>query len=283
MGAHTAIRHIRSEQRCIISTLATITTTKTVRRKHFATTSYQLTPLRQQSLHALDLSPDTSPAILCVLYQFLLMILHANLDMITRFAGKCGEEEARRAYTQLQPWSQTKEARVAVSHAGQLLRAVRAIPPYQIRGQDAFMLYHAIMVLWTYSMMMKGQAKRTATSTPARGQVHSVTLPSEGNMLVFLDDPPSNSSLVNGFISKSDGYACLHVPVPSARRNDNTTSTPPQDAAPKQGVCDLRSPAQIMGVGIAILEETHPQVERKRGPPLLRALCGLMEELGNLR
>jgi len=66
------------------------------------------------------------------------MLLHANLDMITRFAGNCGEEEARRAYTLLQPWSQTKEARIAVSHAGQLLRAVRAIPPYQIRGQDSF-------------------------------------------------------------------------------------------------------------------------------------------------
>jgi len=207
--------------------------------------------------------------------------------MITRFAGKCGEEEARRAYTLLQPWSQTKEARIAVSHAGQLLRAVRAIPPYQIRGQDSFMLYHAIMVLWTYSMMMKGQAKRTATSTPARGEVRSTALPSEADTLVFLDDAASllsigSSSTVAGFILKGAGHACLHVPAPPTRQRV-TAPTTPQVPSNKSAVCDLRSPAQIMGVGIAILDATHPNVERESGPPLLRALCGLMEELGNLR
>jgi hypothetical protein len=212
------------------------------------------------------------------------MLLHANLDMITRFAGKCGEEEARRAYTQLQPWSQTKEARLAVSHAGQLLRAVRAIPPYQIRGQDSFMLYHAIMVLWTYSMMMKGQAKRTVPGTPARGRAQSATSLNEATAIVFLDDPRplsnGSSSAVDGFILRSAGRACLHFPAPQP---PGTTSTSSHVASPTPSVCDLRSPAQIMGLGIAVLEATHPHVDREKGPPLLRALCGLMEELGNLR
>jgi hypothetical protein len=216
------------------------------------------------------------------------MILHANLDMITRFAGKCGEEEARRAYTQLEPWSQTKEARVAISHAGQLLRAIRAIPPYQIRGQDAFMLYHAIMVLWTYSMMKKGQAKRTATSTPARGQTRSTALASEVGSLVFLDDAVSSlssgsSSAVAGFILKGTGHACLHVPAPPTRQRMTAPPTKSEFPSNKSSVCDLRSPSQIMGVGIAILDATHPNIEMGRGPPLLRALSGLMEELGNLR
>lgn len=216
-----------------------------------------------------------------VVHQFLLILLHANLDLITRFAGKCGEDEARRAYSVLQPWSQTKEARIAVSHAGQLLRAVKAVPPYQMRGQDSFMLYHAVMVLWTYSMMMKGQAKRTAMNTPARGQIESGPMPTGGGF-VFLDDvPSSNSAPIDNFILKNVGTICLRFPEGDCQ--PGATATTPRPAANKPSVCDLRSPAQIMAVGVAILEATHPDVDRERGPPLLRALCGLMEELGNLR
>jgi hypothetical protein len=100
-----------------------------------------------------DFLLDKSPAVTCVLHQFLQMYLHVDIDLIARFAGKCGEMAANSAYTYLSPWSQTKEARIAIYHAGQVVRAARHIPPYQIRGPDSFMLYHAIMVLWTYSMM----------------------------------------------------------------------------------------------------------------------------------
>lgn len=108
------------------------------------------------------------------------MFLHVNLDLITRFAGNCGESAANSAYTHLSPWSQTKEARIAICHAGQVVRAVRQTPPYQIRGPDFFMLYHAIMVLWTYSMMVRDRAKKTGTM-----RTQPVSPPSK---LVYLDD-----------------------------------------------------------------------------------------------
>lgn len=249
----------------------------------------RLTLTRLQSLRNLELSIEFSPAISCVLYYFLLMILNADLDIITRFAGKCGEEEARRAYAQLQPWTDGKEARSAVSHAGQLLRSARAIPPYQIRGQDAFMVYHAIMVLWTYSMMMKGQARRTAINTPARDQSRLDSQfpasPTDDNHLVFLDDPSAaNKTDIEGFISRKSGRPCLHIPAPNPRRAVEATAVSsllPTSAT--QGICDLRSPSQIMQVGVSLLEATHPDTDRESGPPMLRALCGLMEELGSLR
>jgi len=48
-------------------------------------------------------------------------------------------------------------------------------------------------------------------------------------------------------------------------------------------MCSLKHPWQVMKAEVTLLEGTHPDVDRETGPPLLRALCGLMEELGGLR
>ena len=214
-----------------------------------------------------------SPAVACVYHQFLQMYLHVNLDLITRFAGKCGESAANSAYTHLSPWSQTKEARIAIYHAGQLIRAARHIPPYQIRGPDSFILYHAIMVLWTYSMMVRDRAKKTGTTTPLRTQPSSP--PSK---LVYLDDAASdNQSDVDTFILTHRGTPCLHIISTHMSVNvDPRMSDRPE-------VCNLNYPSQVMKVGVRLLDASHPDVDRETGPPLMRALCGIMEELGGLR
>ncbi|KAI4688799.1 uncharacterized protein J4E84_004729 [Alternaria hordeiaustralica] len=230
-------------------------------------------PRRYQYLQREDLVPSKHPAVTCLFHQFLQMYLHVNLDLITRFAGKCGESAANSAYTHLSPWSQTKEARVAIWHAGQVVRAARQIPPYQIRGPDSFMLYHAIMVLWTYSMMTRDLAKKTGTTTPMRTRPSS--LPGK---LIYLDDAASdNQAGVNAFIATNSGIPCLriistHQPVASE-----------SGAIARPEICNLKYPSQVMKVGVMLLESTHPDVDRETGPPLVRALCGLMEELGGLR
>lgn len=207
-----------------------------------------------------------------------------------RFAGKCGVEEARRAYTELQPWSQTKEARIAIRHAGQLLRAARAVPPYQIRGQDSFMVYHAIMVLWTYSMMIRGRARKTGTTTPVRGAAESGV--ANGAILplghreapVFLDGAPSdNQASIDGFVLMNSGRPCLRMASTIHRLEADGTPSTEATASNGEAICDLRYPSQIMRAGVALLEAKHPDVEPENGPPLSRALCLLMEELGSLR
>jgi len=194
------------------------------------------------------------------------MYLHVDLDTIARFAGKCGEREAHRAYTNLQLWICTKESRLAVSHAGQVIRAGRAVPPYQLRGPDSFAIYHAIMVLWTYSMLMRDRANKTAPCTPTPE-------PSSGEQLLFLDEAPSQQQqpAVNAFIFAGRGISCLRI-IPTAA-----------DASKEDAICDLRNPSQVMQLGVRLLDSTHPGSNRDDGPPLLRALCGLMEDLGKLR
>jgi hypothetical protein len=56
-------------------------------------------------------------AITCVFHQFSQMFLFLNLETIVHFAGKCGEEAAHRAYIALQPWSVSKDARIAISES----------------------------------------------------------------------------------------------------------------------------------------------------------------------
>ncbi|KAJ4376924.1 hypothetical protein N0V86_006362 [Didymella sp. IMI 355093] len=223
-----------------------------------------------QCLQREDFLPGRSPAVTSVFHQFLQMFLYVNLDTITRFAGKCGETAANSAYIHLSPWSQTKEARIAVCHAGQVLRAARHIPPYQIRGPDSFMIYHAIMVLWTYSMMVRDRAKKTGTTTPMRIQPSSP--PSK---IVYLDDAVSdNQRDIDAFILRNEGIPCLHII--SMHRAVATESNRPE-------LCNLKYPSQVMKTGVRLLDASHPEVDREIGPPLMRALCGLMEELGGLR
>jgi len=54
------------------------------------------------------------------------------------------------------------------AHAGQVLHAARAIRLYHNRGQDSFIIYHSIMVLWTYSMIINDYARKTGSNTPVR-------------------------------------------------------------------------------------------------------------------
>ena len=234
--------------------------------------SYLTRANRYQSLTRQDFSSDKSPAGTCVFHQFLQVYLHADLDLISRFAGMSGESAANNAYSQLSPWSQTKEARIAICHAGQVLRFVRQIPPYQIRGAESFMLYHAIMVLWTYSMMVRDRAKKTGTTTPSRTQPSSP--PSK---LVYLDDVTSaNQGEINSFIQMNNGSPCLHIISSQPIRPESERPIRPD-------TCNLRYPSQVMRAGVALFDALHPDVDRETGPPLVRALCGLMEELGGLR
>jgi hypothetical protein len=159
-------------------------------------------------------------------------------------------------------WFGNRSLTPHAGYAGQVLHAARAIPSYQNRGQDSFMIHHAIMVLWTYSMLVSDRAKRTGTNTP------SASNPSAPNPAspVFLDDArSSNQNAVDAFILLNNGTPCLHV------------SREPAE------ICQIKYPSHVLRTGVKLLEGTHPDVDRETGPPLLRALCGLMEELGGLR
>jgi hypothetical protein len=111
-------------------------------------------------------------------------------------------------------------------------------------------------------MLISDRARRTGTNTPSASHASAPNLAAP----VFLDDArSSNQNAVDAFILLNSGTPCLHI------------SREPVE------VCQIRHPSQVMRAGVKLLEGTHPDVDREIGPPLLRALCGLMEELGGLR
>ena len=78
------------------------------------------------------------------------MILHISLEDLHRFAGKSGEEETRKAGEEFAAWAKTKEARIAIWHAGQVFRAAKRLMQAQNRGFNAVVLYYATLTLWAY-------------------------------------------------------------------------------------------------------------------------------------
>jgi hypothetical protein len=68
-----------------------------------------------QHLQNAKVTLENVNAITCVFHQFSQMSLFVNSETILHFAGKCGEEAAHRAYIALQPWSMSKDARIAIS------------------------------------------------------------------------------------------------------------------------------------------------------------------------
>jgi len=100
------------------------------------------------------ISPASHRTIL--ISHLLMMILHAPPEDLQRFAGKSGEDEARKTASQLQIWVALPEARVAVWHAGQVLRAARSLMPAQLRGFNAIAVYYAALALWVYGLLSSG-------------------------------------------------------------------------------------------------------------------------------
>ena len=198
-------------------------------------------------------------AVTMLLNEFLMMSLHADIDCVTRFAGKCGEAEAHRAYRVLLPWAQSKNARVAMWHAGQVVKLARDVPPYQLRGPDVFLIYHSVMVLWTYAMLQREAGKPSGHGSP--GQDVIAAMPKSADEVVYLDAEGTNTRL-ESFLAVGSGRPYLGT--------DATTS------------CDMRDPRGVMAVGVRVLEGNYPNEVREHLPQLIRSMCELMGELGSL-
>ena len=122
-------------------------------------------------------------------------------------------------------------------------------------------------------MMVRDRAKKSGTTTPLRA--HKTSSPGE---VIYLDDATQeNQSDVDAFILMNSGTPCLHI------ISTHQSVTIESGSTNRPETCNLHNPPQVMKVGVALLDATHPDVDRETGPPLMKALCGLMEELGGLR
>ncbi|KAJ5632014.1 hypothetical protein N7490_008353 [Penicillium lividum] len=212
---------------------------------------------RQEDLHAtLKSVQDTSdsPSATVLMNEFTMMYLHIDMDAIQRFVGKMGAGEARRTYPGLREWSRTKDAKIAIWHAGQVLRAARMVAVRQFRGFDSLSIYHASLVLWVYGLLQCGEKKL---------EVHTPT--SEADMPNVPLDGPENQ-LTKAFLSRGIGRPGLTM-----HYRDSSS------------FCELSRPRSVMGVVRKIFDGNCPApLPGEILPPMTKNLCSLIEDLGNL-
>ncbi|KAJ6104019.1 hypothetical protein N7523_010339 [Penicillium sp. IBT 18751x] len=205
-------------------------------------------------------SPDRPPTG-TLMHEFVMMYLHIDVDAIQRFVGRMGELEARRAYPGLRDWSHTKEARVAIWHAGQVFRAARAVKAYQLRGLDSLAVYHAALVLWVYGLLQCGETRKVEVDTPM----------SEDDTMPRVALDTSEDQLVKAFLARGNGRPGLTI-----YHHDGSGADP-------ETFCELSKPRIVMAVARQVFEGNCPRsLPEDILPPMIQNLCALIEELGNL-
>lgn len=190
---------------------------------------------------------------LTIIAELFMMILHVSLDDLTRFAGKLGVEEARRAAPALeQGWVTSAEARYAVWHAGQVIANARRLAPTSLRRFNAVAVYFAGLTLWTYGLLSSWPHQQpTTTNQPDQynNQDHQP--------FVHLDGEETRDT--RAFLQLGGGIPALtHM----------------------GGVESLARPGMILTVTRKVFRDNFP-VRDEALPPLVESLQNLLRDLGS--
>ncbi|KAL2815813.1 hypothetical protein BDW59DRAFT_177515 [Aspergillus cavernicola] len=184
------------------------------------------------------------------------MFLFMSLEDLQLFAGKEDKKEARRVYHSALEWINSVDSRRAVWHAGQVIRAAKAMAPGTLTGFLAVGLYYASLAFWSYSVVSEARdSKMAAAATAASPSSDTTSSRRDRFPMVFLDGEETTD--VHKFISLGRGCPALqgfHGPAIAA------------------------DPRRVMDVARAILraEAAHDAL-----PPLVQGLCQLMTDLGS--
>lgn len=161
-----------------------------------------------QGLNALRNSLGTEGSPVCaqskLMLEYLSMVTLVPLYALHAFAGRDGENEARRVYPILQQWTQTREARQSVWHAGQIYRIAGEHPIHTLNDTCVIFLYQASITLWVYGVVMSARRSRDITSLPLSCDLNQ-------DELVWLNGDACMA--MRRFIGTADGVPslkCLH-------------------------------------------------------------------------
>ncbi|CAJ2503751.1 Uu.00g111450.m01.CDS01 [Anthostomella pinea] len=197
-------------------------------------------------------SPQATPH-LTIVTELFMMILHVSPDELQRFAGKSGEEEARLAAISLEDeWAQSREARHAVWHAGQVFRNARLLPPASLRGFNAIAVYFASLTLWVYGLL-----------SCSRSTAHAQE---DANMRV-----PPTYALMDGHEDRDTrAFLQLDKGVPGLSLNGD----------PVAGAESLSNPGMVLNISRSLFRDSYP-VRTEPLPPLVESLGNLLRDLGS--
>ena len=204
-----------------------------------------------------EVQTNSAPEVMMTL-EILMMMLHVDIGDIQTFSGKTGEDEARKIFPSVSTWSQNAESRVAVYHAGQVLRWARSFEKTKLRDFFAVALYHSVLTLWVYGMVTSNAARLSGTQTPHHASLPHSTEPHGAvsaalSQTVMLDEADERGSrafrlLGQGTAGISDIHSAF-VPLASAQA--------------------------LMYTAAAILRSNFPQ-SRNGLPPLVDNLANLV-------
>lgn len=186
-----------------------------------------------------------------LILNLLLMNLHVSLDDLQLFAGKEGEDSARQIYPSLQQWADSQEARQALWHAGQVLRAAKFFPSNHLKDFYAVAVHHASLALWTYGVVTK-----------AMRRTQPLALTASSYEPVYLDGQGPEPLEMQRFISVGKG-----TPTIMGVSNGVEASS-------------LDDPRRCMEIAHEILVSNFRD-EEDCLPPIVENLCGLIKQLGN--
>ncbi|KAI1633842.1 hypothetical protein F4809DRAFT_566635 [Biscogniauxia mediterranea] len=103
----------------------------------------------KQTLRVYHPSTKLPPAVLLMI-ELLQIHFYASIEQMELLAGKEGFEEAKMAYSSLQRWVRTRDARQCIWHTAQLLRIAQSISSDTTTDFSSVAVYHVSLCLWTY-------------------------------------------------------------------------------------------------------------------------------------
>lgn len=204
--------------------------------------------------------------------EYVMMSLHVSVAEIHRFAGKEGEHEARRSTASIRQWNQESDARIAIWHAGQVLRMARRFPPSTLHDFYAVGTYHAALTLWAYS-------HADLFNSP----VHEVCDPNMGSAIdssstmIRLDQ--AEDSDTRTFLLLGHGSPGLSYPSDSHRTTPSPVGS--QLNTTELSFRPLTQPASVLNMASEILR-SNLRVAKQDLPHLIQNIVGLMHDLVSL-
>lgn len=196
------------------------------------------------------------PPEMALISERTLLNLHVSFEHVQLFAGKEGEEESRRAFPILQQWVESSDARKALWHAGQILKAARQCPAKALREFGSICLYHAGLTFWAYAVVLLANPKQT------HGQLQSSQSFGFGNDTVWLDG--DDCPAVQRFVSLNRGTPVVH-----------------DESERPLGSALVSNPKALMELCISLLRKGRTGMENGEDLPLVENLIQLMRDLGN--
>lgn len=247
---------------------------------------------------------------LAIIAELLMMVLHVSLDDLQKFAGKAGEEEARRAAVAFEEdWAHTADARYAVWHAGQVLYNARRLPPTSLKGFYAMAVYFATLTLWMYGLLACSRPSHSFGGTaeyPQHPFHHRSSLMGESGVvdpslssatpmslsastaalsLVVLDGEETRDT--RAFLQLNRGVPGLTVTRDQHHQQQNhqhQQNRPEVGSGSSSGnrmsIEALSNPGMALTVGRELFRDNFP-VSSEPLPPLVESLVNLLRDLGS--